>query len=54
VIPDAACRLWTALGGAGSVGEQDVRAASDWRGGPSVTPLESSLFPRIEQPEPSL
>ena len=51
VIPDAAAKLWTALGGIGAVAETNVLAASDWVGGPMVTPLESSLFPRIEQVE---
>jgi methionyl-tRNA synthetase len=49
VIPDAAAKLWTALGGSGAVADQDIRSADRWTGGPSVTPLESSLFPRIEQ-----
>ena len=50
VIPDAAAKLWAALGGTGEVAGQDVRAAFEWTGGPVVSPLESSLFPRIEQP----
>jgi methionyl-tRNA synthetase len=49
VIPEAAAKLWAAIGGSGDVAAQDIRAASDWTGGPVVTPLESSLFPRIEQ-----
>ena len=49
VMPDAAAKLWTALGGTGEVADQNVRAASDWTGGPSVSPLATSLFPRIEQ-----
>jgi methionyl-tRNA synthetase len=53
VIPDAAAKLWAAIGGAGDVTEQDVRAAYDWLGVPTVTALESSLFPRIEQVEPA-
>ncbi len=52
VIPDAAAKLWAAIGGAGEVTEQNVRAAYDWMGAPTVTALESSLFPRIEQAEP--
>ncbi|MBC7763869.1 MAG: class I tRNA ligase family protein, partial [Candidatus Saccharibacteria bacterium] len=51
VIPDAAATLWTALGGTGDVADQDVRSASEWKGGPSVSPLPASLFPRIEQPD---
>ena len=49
VIPDAAAKLWAALGGPGEVAAQDVRTASEWVGGPTVSPLGSSLFPRIEQ-----
>jgi len=49
VIPTASAKLWAALGGDGAVDAQDIRAAFDWEGGPNVTPLESSLFPRIEQ-----
>jgi len=52
-VPDAAAKLWTALGGSGRVQEQDIRSAWEWTGGPVVTPLESPLFPRIEQPEPA-
>jgi methionyl-tRNA synthetase len=48
VMPDAAAKLWTAIGGAGVVTEQNVRVAYDWTGAPTVTALESSLFPRIE------
>ena len=51
VIPGTAARLWIALGGAGDIADQDVRAASDWTGGPAVSPLTTSLFPRIEQPD---
>jgi methionyl-tRNA synthetase len=52
VIPDAAGKLWTAIGGHGDVTGQNVRAAFDWTGDPAVTPLVSSLFPRIEQVDP--
>jgi methionyl-tRNA synthetase len=52
VIPDAARKLWTAIGGTGDVTGQSIRAAFDWTGDPAVTPLESSLFPRIEQVDP--
>ncbi|MET4783370.1 methionine--tRNA ligase [Glaciihabitans sp. UYNi722] len=51
VIPDAAAKLWAAIGGSGAVADQDVRAAYDWTGAPTVTALESPLFPRIEQVE---
>ena len=51
VMPDAAAKLWTALGGTGEVADQNVRFASEWEGGPSVSPLLTSLFPRIEQPD---
>jgi methionyl-tRNA synthetase len=50
-IPTAAAKLWTAIGGTGTLQSQDVRAAYEWKGGATVTPLESSLFPRIEQTE---
>ncbi len=51
-IPDAAAKLWSAIGGNGAVADHNVRAAWEWTGGPSVTALESSLFPRIEQVDP--
>ena len=50
IMPTATATLWSALGGSGEVTAQNVRAASDWQGGPSVTPLLNSLFPRIEVP----
>ena len=53
-IPDATEKLWASIGGDGTVQQQDVRAAWLWTGTGTVTPLESSLFPRIEQPEPAV
>jgi len=53
-IPDAAEKLWSSIGGDGTVQQQDVRAAWQWTGSGTVTPLASSLFPRIEQPEPAV
>jgi methionyl-tRNA synthetase len=50
VIPDATTKLWTALGGAGLISDQPIRAAYEWTGAASVTALEA-LFPRIEVPE---
>ncbi|MCS5714517.1 methionine--tRNA ligase [Herbiconiux sp. CPCC 205716] len=47
VVPEAAAKLWTALAGVGTVQEQSIRSAYDWRGGERVQPLEA-LFPRIE------
>jgi methionyl-tRNA synthetase len=49
VLPVATTRLWQALGGDGDVGAQRIDRAWEWTGGPSVTPLETSLFPRIEE-----
>ncbi len=48
VIPTAAAKLWAAIGGQGDVREQDIRAAWEWTGSGTVTPLPSPLFPRIE------
>lgn len=53
VLPKATARLWTALGGTGLVQEQRIDRAWEWTGGPRVTPLASSLFPRIEDPTTS-
>ena len=52
-IPTATEKLWKSIGGSGELQAQDVRAAYEWTGSGRVTALESSLFPRIEQPEPS-
>jgi methionyl-tRNA synthetase len=50
VMPRATERLWAALGGAGELTAQDVRAAWQWTGTGAVTALEGTLFPRIEEP----
>ena len=50
-LPKATARLWTALGGEGALDSQRIDRAYEWVGGPSVTPLETSLFPRIETDE---
>ncbi|MES2171500.1 MAG: methionine--tRNA ligase [Actinomycetota bacterium] len=47
-MPTATEKLWAAIGGTGTLQQQDVRAAWEWKGSGTVTPLESSLFPRIE------
>ena len=47
VVPEAAAKLWTAIGGVGAVGDQGIRTAWEWKGEARVEPLEA-LFPRIE------
>ncbi|RKR75086.1 methionine--tRNA ligase [Frondihabitans australicus] len=49
-IPGAAHRLWASIG-QGELTSQNIDRAAEWSSAPSVTPLESTLFPRIEQPE---
>ena len=49
VLPGATAKLWTALGGTGTVGQQRIDLADEWTGSGVVTPLEAPLFPRIEQ-----
>lgn len=49
VLPKATARLWEALGGSGSLDDVPIERAFEWTGGPRVTPLETSLFPRIEE-----
>ena len=49
VLPGATAKLWTALGGTGTVGQQRIDLADEWTGSGLVTPLEAPLFPRIEQ-----
>ncbi|WP_445442456.1 methionine--tRNA ligase [Clavibacter sp. km1a] len=49
VLPGATAKLWTALGGDGTVGQQRIDLADQWTGSGVVTPLEAPLFPRIEQ-----
>ena len=51
VLTQATSRLWAAIGGSGEVDAQQIDAAWQWVPGASVTPLESSLFPRIESTE---
>ncbi len=50
VLPQATAKLWTALGGEGGIDEQVISEAAKWRGSGSVTGLDGTLFPRIEQP----
>jgi methionyl-tRNA synthetase len=49
-IPGAAHRLWASIG-QGELTSQNIDRAAEWSSAPSVKPLESTLFPRIEQPE---
>jgi len=49
VLPKATARLWPAIGGEGPVDARPIDRAYDWSGGTHVTPLETSLFPRIEE-----
>lgn len=51
VLTKATARLWEAIGGEGAVDEQPIDRAWEWTGATSVTPLETSLFPRIEPGE---
>jgi methionyl-tRNA synthetase len=51
VLPKATARLWKAIGGFGPVEAQPIHEAWDWIGGPRVTALDTSLFPRIEVEE---
>src|SRR5688572_6797522 len=48
VLPKAAQRLWSAIGGQGEVERQPIRAADGWTGAGTVSSLASPLFPRIE------
>jgi methionyl-tRNA synthetase len=49
VMPQATAKLWAALGGAGDIRDQDVRAAWQWTGSGVITALDGTLFPRIEE-----
>ncbi len=49
VLPQATAKLWNALGGSGEVDAQNIDSAWEWAGTTAVTPLETSLFPRIEE-----
>ncbi|MBF4574767.1 methionine--tRNA ligase [Frondihabitans sp. VKM Ac-2883] len=51
-IPDATRKLWESIG-QGELTSQNVDRAPEWSSAPSVQPLPSTLFPRIEQPEPA-
>lgn len=48
VVPKAAQRLWSAVGGEGEVAQQPILAAVDWAGTGTVTQIDPPLFPRIE------
>ncbi|MDI2099544.1 methionine--tRNA ligase [Ruicaihuangia caeni] len=48
VIPNATQKLWSALGGEGEVREVRITDAPLWFGSGTITPLEGTLFPRIE------
>jgi len=48
VLTKATAKLWEAIGGEGAVEAQPIQRAWEWKGDATVTPLESSLFPRIE------
>jgi len=50
VMPKATAKLWAAIGGEGDVRDQDVCAAWQWTGSGRITPLDGTLFPRIEEP----
>jgi methionyl-tRNA synthetase len=50
VVPKATARLWTALGGQGTLDDVDITRADEWTGSGSVSPLDPPLFPRIEEP----
>jgi methionyl-tRNA synthetase len=51
VMPKATAKLWASIGAGGTIDEQRVDRAFEWQGADQVTPLESGLFPRIEQAE---
>ncbi|KQQ27002.1 MULTISPECIES: methionine--tRNA ligase [unclassified Frondihabitans] len=51
-IPDATRKLWASIG-QGELTSQNVDRAPEWSSAPNVQPLPSTLFPRIEQPEPA-
>ena len=51
VLPKATARLWKAIGGLGPIEAQRIDLAWEWIGGPRVSPLDTSLFPRIEVEE---
>ena len=49
VLPLATTRLWEALGAPGLAEQQPISTAWEWSGATRVVPLETSLFPRIEE-----
>jgi len=49
VLPLATTRLWEALGAPGLAEQQPINTAWEWSGATRVVPLETSLFPRIEE-----
>lgn len=51
-IPEAAHKLWASIG-QGELTSQNIDRAPEWSSAPAVEPLPSTLFPRIEQPEPA-
>jgi methionyl-tRNA synthetase len=51
VLTKATARLWEAIGGEGAVDQQPIDRAWEWAGATAVTPLDTSLFPRIEPGE---
>ena len=51
IMPQATAKLWAAIGAGGAVQDQRVDRATEWAGADQVVPLESGLFPRIEQAE---
>ncbi len=51
VLTRATEKLWQAVGGVGALDAQPIDRAWEWTGGPAVTPLDGTLFPRIETTE---
>jgi len=49
-IPEATHKLWLSIG-QGELTSQPLDRAAEWSQAPTVVPLESTLFPRIEQSE---
>ncbi|MFJ4296148.1 methionine--tRNA ligase [Curtobacterium sp. NPDC089689] len=49
VMPKATEKLWASIGAGGSIAEQRIDRAWEWQAAAQVVPLESGLFPRIEQ-----
>ncbi|MEP6482459.1 MAG: methionine--tRNA ligase [Rhodoglobus sp.] len=53
VLTQATQKLWLAIGGVGGLDAQPIQTAWEWTGGTAVTPLDGTLFPRIETETPS-